>query len=74
MAESVVVYVALLNEGTSVWRPVQAAPVGGDVFTLFGEIPDDEEWQFVPGQRVRCERKQLQGQANALVAVEESHV
>ena len=50
------IYVALLNEGTDVWRPVDAIPLGNDLFLIPKEtaIPEDEEWEFRPGQEVRC--------------------
>ena len=74
MADLTNVYVALLNEGTSVWRPVQAMPSGANHSVICGNVPQDEEWQFVPGQRVRCEHREFQGQGEALVAVEAGHV
>lgn len=51
------VYVALLNEGTRVCRPVQAKRLRDDVFELLSEATHDpsvEEWQFPPGSVVRC--------------------
>jgi len=74
MADHAMVYVALLNEGTSVWRPVEGVPCGPNQFIICGDVPKDEEWQFIPGQRVRCERREFQGQVEALVAVEEARV
>ena len=62
------VYVALLEEGTSVWRPVSAGPLGASVYRLRGAIPEGESWQFAPGAVVRCEGRVLSG-GPALVAV-----
>jgi hypothetical protein len=42
------VYVRLLDEGTDVWRPVEADQ-DGDLFKLIGPMPDDEHWEFIPG-------------------------
>ena len=55
------VYVALLNEGVDVWRPVQAEHVGGDLYRLTGEQPDDETWPFAVGDVVRCKERTLSG-------------
>jgi hypothetical protein len=64
------IYVALANEGTSVWRPVQAVPIGDNVFRIAPtEVPDGEEWEFAPGSIVRCERRSLSS-GPALVAIE----
>jgi hypothetical protein len=40
------VYVALLDEGTAVWRPIVAESVGAGLFRLFGPVPDGEAWEF----------------------------
>ena len=66
------IYVALLNEGTPVWRPVPGVAMAEDVFRLTpkAQPPDDEEWQFAPGESVRCELRVLSGGAPVLVAVE----
>lgn len=55
------VFVALLGEGTDVWRPVQAEPVGGDRYRLLGTIPDGEVWQFQPGDTVHCITRKFSG-------------
>lgn len=65
------VYVRLLGEGTVVYRPAPATPVGVDTVLLSapeGYDPDDEEWEFTPGSVVRVERRQLAG-GEAFVAV-----
>lgn len=58
------VYVRLLNEGTSVFRPVTGERLGPFAARLLS--PDDfdasdEEWEFAPGSVVRCESKVLEG-------------
>ncbi len=52
------IYVALLDEGTDVWRPVPAWKVGSDRYVLLR--PDDydpqlEQWEFPPGSVVAAE-------------------
>ncbi len=54
------IYVALLDEGTDVWRPVPAHPVGDGIYILLR--PDDydaedERWEFPPGSVVKCEQR-----------------
>jgi hypothetical protein len=72
MARMTEIYVALLNEGTGVWRPVPAIAVAENVYRLTPKAPpsDDEEWEFAPGESVRCEFRVLSGGAPVLVAVE----
>ena len=62
------IYVALVNEGVTVWRPVLAEQVEEDCWRLLGAQPTDEEWQFQPGEVVRCE-KQTRGGTLRMVAV-----
>lgn len=54
------IYVRLLNEGTEVFRPVDAEEVAGGLFKLLS-IPDYdssvEEWEFQPGDIVSAERR-----------------
>jgi hypothetical protein len=66
------IYVALLNEGVDVWRPVQARPLGQGLFRIVGLDADvsDEAWQFPAGAVVRCEMKTFSGTQVGLTAVE----
>ena len=66
------IYVALLDEGTDVWRPVRAISAGYDVYTIISENqhPEDEHWQFQTGDVVRCKLKTFSGGCKGLVAVE----
>jgi hypothetical protein len=61
MNNTTTVYVALLDEGVDVWRPVQAEHVGGDLYRLMGEQPDDEAWSFAIGDLVKCKERTLSG-------------
>jgi hypothetical protein len=68
---TVQIYVALVDDGTEVWRPVPARAVGDDVFELLGVMPTEESWQFHPGARVRCKTKVFAGGERGLVAYEQ---
>jgi hypothetical protein len=70
-AQTTKVYVCLLDEGVDVWRPVSAEHVEGDRYRIVGEPPDpeDEKWEFLPGQVVRCRLQQL-SEGEFLVAYE----
>jgi hypothetical protein len=59
------IYVALLDEGIDCWRPVNAVQVGADVYRIVDQpVPEDELWEFGPGEEVRCELYQFSdGQA-----------
>jgi hypothetical protein len=56
LTEPAQIYVALLDEGVEVWRPVQAELVNGDVYRIISQPYDRtiEAWQFEPGERVIC--------------------
>ena len=65
------VYVPLLDEGTTVWRPVAARNQGAGVWELdpAAVADEDERWAFGPGERVEVERRTLTGGDAVLVAV-----
>ncbi len=64
------VFVKLLDEGTEVWRPVEAFRVSHNVYQLSGNQPEGEEWQFKVGSIVLCEQKKFTGDVvSGLVAV-----
>lgn len=60
-----IVYVALLNEGTPVWRPTRAVDLGKGLYRL---LPTDdydsadEEWEFLPGTIVKCALETREGE------------
>ncbi len=63
------IYVSLLNEGTSVWRPVQVIELESGLFEIpeNTKVPQDEKWEFNPGTRVKCkEHKFTDGQAGLI--------
>ena len=65
------VYIRLLDEGTDVFRPTQAECVREGVYRLLPTKdydPEDEHWEFLPGQTVNCESVKLHGGAR-LVAM-----
>ena len=64
------VFVALLDEGTAVWRPVAAEPVSSGVFRLTGSVPDGESWEFQPGEKVRCVEHAFSDGSSHLVTAE----
>ena len=63
------IYVALLNEGVDVWRPVEATPLTSDTYRVEGGMDEDEEWEFTPGTIVRCEWKTFSGGERGLTAI-----
>lgn len=69
------VYVRLMGEGTTVFRPTKAVCLGQAVVRLLASAnydPDDEDWEFKPGSVVRTEQRILDGaNANVVVALAE---
>lgn len=66
-----IVYVKLLDDGVSAYRPVPASQVEGDIYSIGGQDiydEDDENWEFQPGMQVRVESKLLEGEL-VLIAV-----
>jgi hypothetical protein len=63
------IHVALLGEGTPAWRPTQARHIEAFTYELLGTVPDDEEWQFKPGQLVECHEHVFAGGGSGLVAL-----
>ena len=53
------IYVYLEDEGTNVWRPVDAEYLGGNKYKIISSNPngEDEKWQFQEGDIVGCEAK-----------------
>ena len=55
------IYIPLLDEGTSVWRPAPAWKIDRDTYIVLRPDdydPDNEHWQFPPGCVVVCEQRQ----------------
>jgi hypothetical protein len=54
------IYVALADEAVDVWRPVEAVSEGGSIYRIGDPAARPHEaWEFPPGSRVRCERRDL---------------
>lgn len=63
MKEIIKIYVELLDEGTPVWRPVNAEPQANGTFLICEQsIPAYERWNFLPGERVLVEEQERSGQ------------
>jgi len=46
------IFMPLLNEGTDVWRPVEAEALGNGRYRVMGQASNDEEWAFPSGVTV----------------------
>ena len=57
MTDIAQIYVALLDEGVDVWRPVQAEHLSGNTYRILDQPYDRsiESWEFEPGDVVLCE-------------------
>jgi len=69
MSGALTIYVALLDEGSDCWRPVDAEHVDRDLYKIVEAVPEDERWQFKTGNIIRCQRHEFQD-GTVLVAVE----
>lgn len=68
MTERVQIHIRLLDEAVPVWRPVDAEHVGGDQYRVLGQIPEDEVWEFQPGDVVRCRLQSFADNQTGLTA------
>jgi len=57
MTDITQIYIALLDEGVDVWRPVQAERLSGNTYRILNQpyVRNTESWQFEPGDLVLCE-------------------
>jgi hypothetical protein len=65
------IYVNLMGEGLNMLRSVRAEHLGRDYYRIIEPMPESEQWEYGPGQVVRCRKKNLSS-GKALVAVEEA--
>lgn len=68
------IYIQLLNEGTTVYRAVSATKVCNNIYVIDdSEIydPEDEEWEFLPEEKVQVAEKELEGE-KVLVAIKKA--
>jgi hypothetical protein len=65
------IFVNLMGEGLNVLRRVRAEHLGRDFYRIIGDMPEGENWQYQPGQIVRCKKTKLSS-GKALVAFEEA--
>ena len=63
------IHIALLDDGTDVWRPVEAERLADGRYKVLGPVPEGELWQFPPGSIVSVQLKRLSG-GDALVAAD----
>ena len=66
------IFVALLDEGVDVWRPIEAQALPNGLFRIVSENadPESETWQFPTGAVVRCEQRRFADGEVGLVAIE----
>ncbi len=69
--KEVSIYVTMVGEGMNVLRSVRAEHLGRDFYIITDEMPADESWEFLPGQVVRCKKKNLSN-GKGMVAYEEA--
>ena len=67
----VTIYMPLLDEGTDVWRPVEATHLGGDLYRVHGPIPEGEVWAFHAETMVRCEHRTFTEGGVVLTAIKQ---
>jgi len=66
-----VIYLNLVGEGLNVLRTVRAENLGRDYYRIADVMPENEQWEFTPGQVVKCRKKALSN-GKHMVAYEEA--
>jgi len=66
-----VIYLNLVGEGLNVLRTVRAENLGRDYYRIADVMPEGEQWEFTPGQVVKCRKKSLSN-GKHMVAYEEA--
>ena len=69
------IYVKLLEEGTTVFRPVLAKKVSEEIYQLIEMLPpvfDDEQLEFPIGTEVIVEYKPIDTNENCIVAIKKA--
>jgi hypothetical protein len=69
MEEMTTILMPLLNEGTTVWKPVAAERLSKDTFRVTGPMPDDEKWAFAPGSVVTVAPRRFADGESGVAAV-----
>lgn len=69
MTDAETIYVELIDEGLTVYRPVEAMPDRDGFSRLPDSAPEGEVWQFAPGSRVVCELRDIGRAGRSLLAV-----
>lgn len=67
-----IIYIKLLDENINVWRPTEGVLIGDSIFEILpteNYNPEDEHWEFLPGNTVRCVKEFHNGR-KILVAIE----
>ena len=59
---TITIYVKLRNEGTEVWRPVEAESVGANLYRIVRHQPEGEDWPAAQNDIVECDLKMLSGE------------
>ena len=65
------IYLNLVGEGLNVLRTVRAENLGRDYYRIADVMPEGEQWEFTPGQVVKCRKKALSN-GKHMVAYEEA--
>jgi len=67
------IYVAVVGEVPTVWRPVEALQVGDGIYEIVSvnANPEAQQWQFETGTRVRVEEHTFMDDRKGLVAKEQ---
>jgi hypothetical protein len=57
----ITIYIKLRNEGTDVWRPVEAEPVAANRYRILSHPVENEDWPVAHNDIVECDSRALSG-------------
>lgn len=67
------IFIQLLNEDVATARPAPAQHISRDIYKILlpdDYDPEDEEWEFLPGDTVRCEQTEWNEKGAINLAIE----
>ncbi len=73
MSKIETIYIELLDEGTECYRPVESERLGGELYRIVSEKPEDEVWPFSVGDTVKCRIRAFQFGGLRLLAYQKSN-
>ena len=64
-----IIYIQLLDEGTTIYRPVLSTVIDDNIYIVGNRDDNDEKWEFEPNEIVEVKRHVFKDGKCGLIAV-----